>query len=162
MLQAEDRVKVISRVKAIVVRHHFNIGNVNYDAWSKDLDEQTPALITKDDDTFEDGVRNLLSQLKSSHTNFYRLDTNPTMPQHSIGATLRQASRDGAPCWMFLDVFEEGPAACAGINPGDLLINVDGTPSAPPSFPMFRFGQEHEVEIELPARREARRVVVAV
>ena len=134
MLEPADRLKVISRVKAIVVKHHFNIGNVDYADWSRAVDEQIPTLLTADDNTFEEGVRSLLCQLKSSHTNFYRSDTNPTMPQHVIGATLRSVPRDGAPQWMFLDVFEDGPAARAGISPGHLLISVNGTPAIPPSF----------------------------
>src|SRR5260370_26760394 len=102
-------VKVISGVKAIVVKCHFNIGNVDYAEWSRAVDEQIPSLLTADDNIFDEGVRNLLCQLKSSHTNFYRSDTNPTMPQHVVGATLRSVPRSGAPQWMFLHVFEDGP-----------------------------------------------------
>src|SRR5437016_1893458 len=145
MLEPTDRLKVISRVKAIVVKHHFNIGNVDYADWSRAVDEQIATLLTVDDNTFDEGVRNLLCQLKSSHTNFYHSGTNPTMPQHVVGATLRSVPRTGAPQWMFLDIFDESPAADAGIRPGHLLINVNGTPVVPPDFPAFRFGQEHEV-----------------
>ena len=81
MLEPTDRLKVISRVKAIVVKHHFNIGNVDYADWSRAVDEQSPTLLTADDNTFDEGVRNLLCQLKSSHTNFYHSGTNPTMPR---------------------------------------------------------------------------------
>ena len=87
MLEPTDRLKVISRVKAIVVKRHFNIGNVNYVDWCRAVDERTPTLLTADDNTFDEGVRTLLCQLKSSHTNFYSSDTNPTMPQ----LTLEQA-----------------------------------------------------------------------
>src|SRR6266849_431932 len=162
MLEPTDRLKVISRVNAIVVKHHFNIGNVDYADWSRAVDERTPTLLAADDNTFDEGVRDLLCQLKSSHTNFYRSDTNPTMPQHVVGATLRSVVRSGAPQWMFLDVFEDGPAARAGIMPGHLLIDVNGTPAIPPAFPAFRFGQEHQVAIELPDRKEARSIVLRV
>ena len=94
MLERADRLKVISRVKATVVKRHFNIGNVDYADWSRAVDEQTPTLLTADDNTFDEGVRNLLCQLKSSHTNFYRSDTNPTLPQHVVGATLRSVPRN--------------------------------------------------------------------
>jgi len=162
MLEPTDRLKVISRVKAIVVKRHFNIGNVNYADWSRAVDEQIPNLLNADDNNFEDGVRNLLRQLKSSHTNFYRSDTNPTLPQHVVGATLRSVPHIGASRWMFLDVFDDGPAARAGILPGHFLINVNGTPAIPPAFPAFRFGQEHQVTIELPDRKEARSMVFRV
>jgi|SRR5579864_861480 len=162
MFEPTDRLKVISRVKAIVVKRHFNIANVDYADWSRKVDEQTPTLVTADDNSFEGGVRNLLRQLKSSHTNFYRSGSNTTLPQHVVGATLRSVPRAGAHQWMFLDVFEDGPAARAGVRPGHLLINVNGAPAIPPAFPAFRFGQEHEVTIELPDRKEARSLVLRV
>jgi carboxyl-terminal processing protease len=145
-----------------VVKYHFNIGNIDYVDWSRAVDEQIPTLLTADDDAFEEGVRNLLCQLKSSHTNFYRSDTNSSMPQHVMGATLRSVSGIGAPRWMFFDVFDDGPAARAGIRPGHFLVTVNGTPAAPPAFPAFRFGQEHHVTIELPNQKEARNVIVTV
>jgi carboxyl-terminal processing protease len=162
MLEPAVRLKVISRVKAIVVKRHFNIGNINYADWSRAVDDQIPALLTADDNVFEGGVRSLLLQLKSSHTNFYRSDTHPTMPQQAIGATLRSVTRDGAPRWMFLDVFEDGPAARAGVCPGHHLISVNGTPAVPPNFPLFRFGHQHRVTTEIPPQKEARNIVLSV
>lgn len=129
MLQSAARLKVISRLRTIVVKHHFNIGDIDYGNWSsRAVDEQIPTLLKGDDSGFEDGVRNLLSQLKFSHTNFYRADTNSSLPQHVIGATLRSVSDIGAPRWMFLDVFEDGPAAFAGIRPGQVLVSVNWFP----------------------------------
>ena len=162
MLEPAVRLKVISRVKTIVVTHHFNIGSVDYSDWSSAVDEQIPTLLTADDNVFEEGVRGLLCQLKSSHTNFYRSDTHPNMPQHAIGATLRSVPGVDTPRWMFLDVFDDSPAARAEISPGHLLVAVNGTPTAPPSFPVFRFGQQHHVTVELPNEKETRNAVVTV
>jgi carboxyl-terminal processing protease len=162
MLEPVARLKVISRIKTIVVKHHFNIGNVDYSDWFRAIDEQIPTLLPADVNVFEEGVRSLLCQLKSSHTYFYRSDANSTMPQHVIGATLRSVPGIDAPRWMFLDVFDDGPAACADISPGYLLVTVNGIPAAPPSFPVFRFGQEHRVTVELPNKKETMNVVVTV
>jgi C-terminal processing protease CtpA/Prc len=82
--------------------------------------------------------------------------------QERHGVTLRSVPRIGAPQWMFLDVFEDGPAARAGVKPGHLLVAVDGTAAAPPTFPAFRFGQKHQVTIELPDRKEATSIVLRV
>lgn len=162
MTEPAVRLKVISRIKATVLKHHFNIGNINYVAWTGAVDEQIPTLLTADDNAFEEGIRDLLCQLKSSHTNFYHCKTNATKPQHAIGATLRSESSVGAPRWMFLDVFEDSPAAQAGIRPGHFLVSVDGAPAVPPTFPEFRFGQEHHVTVELPDREETRNIAVMV
>ena len=99
--------------RTVVLKHHFTIGNVDYAKWSREVDEQSITLATAADGVFEEGIRSLLAKLKSSHTNFYAADVNSTRPQHVIGATLRSVTDSGRPHWMFLDVFEDGPAATA-------------------------------------------------
>ena len=114
-----------------------------------------------DEGVFEEASA-LLSKLKSSHTNFYATDVNSTRPQHVIGATLRSVIDCGSPHWMFLDVFEDGPAARAGVAPGQLLVSVDETPAIPPAFPVFRFGQDHRVTTKLPGQQETRNIAITV
>jgi len=63
---------------------------------------------------------------------------------------------------MFLDVFEDSPAARAGAAPGQLLISVDGTPAIPPAIPAFRFGQDHQVTTKLPDQIKTRNFVITV
>jgi carboxyl-terminal processing protease len=150
MIEPAARLQVISRVKVVVTKRHFNIGNIDYGEWVKAVDEQTPALLELQDHAFEEGIRKLLAALRSSHTNFYRADTSTAMPQHAIGATVRSVARTSGSRWMLLDVFEGSPAASAGLAPGYFLIEVDGQPALPPTFPTFRFGQEQRVIIETP------------
>lgn len=162
MTERTQRLAVISRVKTLVLKHHFNIGNVDYMEWSREVDEQSATLTTADDRVFEEGIRALLAKLKSSHTNFYAADVNSTKPQHVIGATLRSVTDSGRPHWMFLDVFEDGPAARAGAAPGQLLVSVDGAPAIPPAFPAFRFGKDHQVTTKLPSQPETNTLVISV
>jgi len=162
MLQSRIRLKIIARIKSTVGKHHFNIGNVDYNSWFKAVDDQTPALIVADEKAFEDRVRSLLTQLRSSHTNFYSSDTNPVLPQHFIGATLRSVPRNGNLQWMFQDIFEDSPAASAGINPGYFLRSVNGTPTCPPNLPVFSFGRRYQMSVELPDRGEPRTLMISV
>ena len=162
MIEQKQRLAVISRVKTVVLKHHFNIGQVDYAEWCREVDEQSATLIAADDGVFEDGIRALLAKLKSSHTTFYAADLHSTRPQHVIGATLRSVTDSGRPHWMLLDVFEDSPAARAGAAPGQLLVSVDGTPTVPPAFPVFRFGQDHQVTIKLPGQEEARNLVITI
>lgn len=162
MADQRQRLAVISRVKTVVLKHHFNIGNVDYAEWCKEVDHQSATLTAADDSVFEEGIRALLAKLKSSHTNFYATDVNSVRPQHVIGATLRSVIDSGSPHWMFLDVFEDGPAARAGAAPGQLLVSVDGTPAVPPEFPAFRFGQDHQVTTKLLHQQEMRNLAITV
>jgi C-terminal processing protease CtpA/Prc len=157
-----QRLAVMSRVKALVLKHHFNIGNVDYAEWCREVDQQSATLAVADDGAFEDGLRALLAKLKSSHTTFYATDVNSTRPQHIIGATLRSVIDSGSPHWMFLDVFEDSPAARAGAAPGQLLVSVGGTPVIPPAIPAFRFGHHHQVTTKLPGPQETRNLVITV
>jgi C-terminal processing protease CtpA/Prc len=157
-----QRLAVISRVKTLVLKRHFNIGNVDYGEWCREVDQQSATLAAADEGVFEEGIRALLAKLKSSHTNFYANDVNSTRPQHVIGATLRSVIDCGHPRWMFLDVFEDSPAARTGAAPGQLLVSVDGIPAIPPVFPAFRFGQDHQVSTKLPGEQETRKIVVTV
>ncbi|PYU98008.1 MAG: hypothetical protein DMG26_19790, partial [Acidobacteria bacterium] len=102
----------------------------------------------------------------TSHTVFYHECPSQLLPQHSINASLRKFEQAGDARWIFLDVFEDGPAHVAGIKPGDVLLAVDGTSYTPPSMPPFKVGQtltlrvssiqgdnNREVAIEVPHRK---------
>jgi hypothetical protein len=54
-----------------------------------------------------------------------------------------------------------GPAARAGVAPGQLLVSLDGTPAIPPALPAFRFGQDHQVTTKLPGQQETRNIAIA-
>jgi carboxyl-terminal processing protease len=162
MLPPAERLKIISHVKATVLRYHFNVCQVNYADWSKMVEEQRLFLLIGDDDEFENGVRKILSELKSSHTNFYRFDTQATLPQHVIGATLRSVPYHGAERWMVLDIFDGSPAAEAGVKPGQLLITLDSMLLSPPIFPVFRFGQQHRLTMEAPGESRLRDAILFV
>ncbi len=162
MTDQTQRLAVVSRVKALVLKHHFKVGKVDYAEWSREVDQQSTTLAAAEDSVFEEGIRALLGKLKSSHTTFYAADVISTKPQHVIGATLRSVTDSGRPHWMFLDVFEDGPAARAGATPGQLLVSVDGTPAVPPAFPAFRFGQDHQVITKFPSQEETRNLVITI
>lgn len=162
MLSPQERREVTSRIKTLVAKHHFNSGKVDLAAWARLVDEQTDMLLAADEVGFEEGIRKLLSELKCSHTGFFHIDSQPSRSQHSIGATLRSVGNHEGAQWMFLDVFEDSPAARAGIKPGHLLISVNDAACTPPSLPSFRFGEQHSVALQSSVGGTPRRVVVAV
>jgi len=161
-LNQSERVKIVASIKKHILTHHINVAGVNYDAWSKMVDECTPELLTADIAGFESGVQQLLSKLGSSHTVFYHGSGHEVLPQHSINATLRGVQMGGHEHWMFLDVFDEGPAHVAGIRPGDLLIAVDGVSNAPPAVPPFRTGQAYMLTVSNSRREDTRDLMIQI
>lgn len=163
MLSPKERLRIITRIRAAVLKHHFSVGNLDLRAWSTELDAQTPGLLEAlDDDGFEDRIQQLLSQLKSSHTDFFRQQRGPIRPEHAIGATLRRVTLLDKNYWMFLDVFEDGPAARAGLTPGSLLIAANGELAIPPSAPTFGFGKKQTLAIGSADKAEVKEIEVVV
>ena len=161
-LKSKSRAQIVKSIKEHVLAHHINLFQVDYDAWCRRVDEDVPELIAADEAGFETHIRHLLAELKTSHTAFYHTIPREMLPQHTINACLRDLSPDGCSKWMFLDVFEAGPASVAGIKPGDILEAIDGLACVPPVVPQFGFGQTHKLFVRELARGTAREVMVEV
>ncbi len=140
VLKEKQRASILKTIKKLVLSHHINVARVDYDAWATGVDERTAELLAADLPAFEAGVRQLLAELKTSHTGFYQSIPREMLPQYAINASLREIQQEGRPRWMFLDVFEGGPAHTAGIMPGDILYAVDDNACLPPATPQFRMG----------------------
>jgi C-terminal processing protease CtpA/Prc len=161
-LSPRQRTEILASVKKCILKQHFNVGGVNYNEWAKRFDERSPSLLGMDIEEFEDGVRKALAELGSSHTVFYHERTNRLLPQHSINATIRAFKHDGQQSWHFLDVFEDGPAHRAGINPGEMLVAVDGIPYTPPTMPPFRIGETHKISVSSGPGESSREIIVSI
>jgi C-terminal processing protease CtpA/Prc len=145
--ESRKHAEILKTIKKLVLAHHINVGGIDYGVWTGHVDQRTPDLLTADLPTFEEGIRQLLTELKTSHTAFYHSLPKELLPQHTINASLRDVQVNGARKWMFLDVFDDGPAHVAGIRSGDILDAVDETPCLPPSAPHFAIGQTHKLGI---------------
>jgi carboxyl-terminal processing protease len=161
-LDSKKRTQILRAIKKLVLAHHINVTGIDYGGWSQQVDERMAELLTSDVAGFETGVRQLLTELKTSHTVFYHSLPTELLPQHTINASLRDVSRDGHHSWMFLDVFEDGPAHRAGIKPGDFLDAVDGTLCAPPTTPHFAIGHTHTLRVTKPGTESAKEIVIEV
>jgi carboxyl-terminal processing protease len=142
---AKQRANIVKSIKKLVLAHHINVAGIDYASWTERVNARTPELLSCDMPTFECGIRELLSELKTSHTVFYSSLPKELLPQHTINASLRDVQLSDERKWMFLDVFESGPADLAGIKPGYVLERVDGATVAPPSMPNFGMGQRHKL-----------------
>lgn len=146
-LGPQERSSILRNIQKRIRKSHINVAGVDYVEWERVIQRQEPALLAAELEGFENGVRELLKQLKSSHTGFFHGVQNRFLPQHTINATFKSVSCGGADRWMFLDVFPEGPADKAGIHPGEILVSVDGVDFNPPAYPPFTTGQTHQLVI---------------
>lgn len=95
---------------------------------------------------FETEMNRVLAQGRLSHVAFFHSSGSSAPARYAINATFCPADLDGAgERWMFQDVHSGGPAERARIRPGDILLEVNGTPSMPPSLPTFTLGQDVDV-----------------
>jgi len=161
-LDSNKRTQILQSIKKLVIAHHINVARIDYGAWAERVDGRAAALLSADLDGFEAGVRELLAELKTSHTAFYHSLPQGLPPQHTINASVRDLPRDGCHKWMFLDVFEDGPAHVAGIKPGDILEAVDGKPCLPPTTPYFAIGNTHVLLVEKSGTRSSKEIVIEV
>ena len=161
-LSERERTGILGAIRKQVLKHHINVGGVNYDAWFKRMEERTPALVTRDTEAFETGVQQLLLELGGSHTVFYHESANRFLPQHTINASLRLFEHSGGARWTFLDVYDNGPAHAAGIRPGNALLAVNSIICQPSAMPRFLLGQTYRLTVSSPDGDDRRDVPVAV
>src|SRR5579884_2951479 len=86
---AKQRTEILKSIKKRVLANHINVAGIDYGVWAQHVDERTPELLTCEVREFEDGVRQLLAELKTSHTVFYHSLPKELLPQHTINASLR-------------------------------------------------------------------------
>jgi len=99
-------------------------------------------------EAFEGEIQKLIAELKISHMAFFHRSFLRIPPNYAIGATFQPYGTNGSCSWMFQDVHEGGPAYLSRMRPGDLLLEIEGTPVAPPDMPAFRMGGFSNVTIE--------------
>ena len=83
------RTAIIKAVQKKVRKSYVNIAGVDLDDWATQLNDVAAGLTTADIEAFEDGIREHLKRLKSSHTGFYHGVEARFLPQHSINATVK-------------------------------------------------------------------------
>jgi C-terminal processing protease CtpA/Prc len=158
----QERAKILASIKRLVLKHHINVGGASYDAWTALVDQRAPALLEVETSKFESGVKELLSELKSSHIAFFHGTGKHLLPQHTLNVTLRSFPSVGRERWFFLDVFEGGPAHVAGVKPGDMLVAVNGSEYLPPTMPPFNVGEMYDLKIADAGGQNTRQVAVEV
>ncbi|MBY0503984.1 MAG: hypothetical protein K2X03_08740 [Bryobacteraceae bacterium] len=119
--------------------------------WKRISSEAEPAIVgTTEPEKFEATVNELLLKLGTSHIGFFHGERPRSPGRIAISATFLRAGTSDGPRWMFQDVHPGGLAANAGIQPGDVLLTLNGIEIVPPSAATFSLAADHEAMIRRP------------
>ena len=144
------REKILQRVSQLVETKFFD---PSFDSakWRAEVAARRDGILDATDSVaFEQAVHDLLQTLGKSHTAFFHRHLRPVPSRQAICATLNPCETPDGQRLMFADVQEEGPAQLAGIEPGDLLLSINGEPIDSSKPPQFRVGSSVCLEIGKP------------
>ncbi len=86
-------------------------------------------------------------KLHTSHLGFFHSTARRASSRAALSATYLADDTEYGKRWIFQDVHSGGAAAIAGIEPGNILLRVDGQEIVPPEHPVFPMGKQTKVEI---------------
>ena len=98
-------------------------------------------------EAFEQAISALLQTLKTSHVGFFHQSARRASSRAALSATYMEGQTSYGPRWIFQNVHDGGAAAIAGIEPGHILLAVDGKAIIPPEHPVFPMGAKSEVVV---------------
>jgi carboxyl-terminal processing protease len=98
-------------------------------------------------DAFEQAMTELLLVLKTSHLGFFHGTARRASSRAALSATYLSDETPYGSRWIFQDVHDGGAAALAGIEPGNILLRVDGKEIVPPEHPVFPMGSTSTLNI---------------
>ena len=162
VLGRKDREQILNNIVKRILKSHFNFAGIDYGGWQADLNRRKLELLDGDVPRFEEGVREWLKGLKSSHTAFYHGQQNRFLPQHTINATVEETLHCGIRRWRLLDVFTEGPADKSGLSEGDVLLALNGAEVRAGELPSFETGRTHELQVWKAGEEKEQAVSVGV
>lgn len=146
-LNEAERRKIFEKVVA-TTSAKFADPSMNGVDWVRVAKEAEGSIVLSADlEEFERRVNEMLQRLGTSHIGFFQ-GARPKSPGRiAIAATfLKAETRDGTR-WMFQDVHPGGLAANAGIEPGDVLLQLNNQEIVPPGAAAFSLGTDHEAVI---------------
>ncbi|MHB1937180.1 MAG: S41 family peptidase [Acidobacteriaceae bacterium] len=146
-LSAKDRHVILDNVLEALQKRFYSPEKLNED-WRTAVERHRPLVegaVTTD--TFEQAVSDLLAELHTSHLGFFHRSARRASSRAALSATYLADDTPYGKRWIFQDVHSGGAASIAGIEPGDILLSVDGREITPPEHPVFVMGKQTSVEI---------------
>ena len=145
-LSAKDRHAILENVLAALQKRFYSPEKLNGD-WQTAVERHRPMIESAANaDAFEQAVSDLLAELHTSHLGFFHRNARRASSRAALSATYLADDTDHGKRWIFQDVHSGGAAALAGIEPGNILLRVDGSDIVPPKHPVFPMGKQTKVD----------------
>ncbi|HEV2395991.1 MAG TPA: S41 family peptidase [Candidatus Sulfotelmatobacter sp.] len=146
-LSAKDRHTILEKVLAALRKRFYSPEKLNGD-WQAAVESHRPLIEgAATSDAFEQAMTDLLAELHSSHLGFFHSSARRASSRAALSATYLADDTPYGKRWIFQDVHLSGAASIAGIQPGNILLAVNGKDITPPEHPVFPMGRQTTVEI---------------
>lgn len=147
-LSARDRESILNAIDHKVT-HKFYDPRLNGIPWNERVTEARASILQNaTDEEFEAKINALLRQLNASHVGFFHESSLKTPARTALSATFHKYVANDAPQWMFQDVHDGGPASLAGVQSGDVLLQLNGREIRPPEAPLFPMGNTSQLLVK--------------
>ena len=145
-LSTRDRHAILDKVLAALEKRFYRPEKLN-DDWRAAIERHRPLIEAADTaDGFEQSMSDLLAELHTSHLGFFHGSARRASSRAALSATYLADETPFGKRWIFQDVRSGGAAANAGIEPGDILLSVDGREITPQEHPVFAMGKQTALE----------------
>ncbi|MBN9617256.1 MAG: hypothetical protein BGO25_20600 [Acidobacteriales bacterium 59-55] len=141
-LSTRDRRVILDNVLA-ALKKRFYLPEKLDDDWRAAVERHRSTIEGAETaDNFEQSMSDLLAELHTSHLGFFHGSARRASSRAALSATYLADETPFGKRWIFQDVHSGGAASIAGIEPGDILLNVDGRDITPPEHPVFVMGKQ--------------------
>lgn len=146
-LSAENKHSILENVLSALQKRFYSPEKLNRD-WQEAVQRHRTTIETAPTaDAFEQAVGDLLKELNSSHIGFFHQSARRASSRAALSATYLADETAYGKRWIFQDVHSGGAAAIAGIEPGNILLTVNGQEIVPHEHAVFPMGKQTNVEL---------------
>src|ERR1700730_12613056 len=146
-ISPRDRQTIPTNGLAALQKRFYRPDKLNAD-WKAAVERHQPLIEAAETaDAFEQSMSDLLGELHTSHLGFFHGSARRASSRDALSATYLADETPFGKRWVFQDVHSGGAASLADIEPGDILLGVDGRKINAPEHPVFQMGKQSSVEI---------------
>lgn len=141
-LSEKDRHAILENVLTALKKRFYAPEKLNAD-WDSAVEQHRPLIESAaTPDAFEEAVSALLGALGTSHLGFFHSSARRASSRAALSASYLADDTPYGKRWIFQNVHSGGAADLAGIQPGNILLRVNGQEIVPPEHPVFPMGTQ--------------------